>query len=208
MNDPFYSYAARKGIRPISWNDFFGICKGLALAAESFRPEIILGIIRGGLYPATLVSHFLRVDVWPIRVTRRQNDRVISETPQWIIRPPAEVAGKRVLIVDEICSEGHTLRMAKGETERLGAAAILTAVMYSHTWGQHVPDIIGLISDELILNPWDREIVEDGAFVLHPEYAHAFAQQGIIADDSLRIGVPPYPIAKPTITKQINKSSK
>ena len=71
--------------------------------------------------------------------------------------------------MDEICGEGKTLRMAKQEVEDLGAKEIQTAVMYAHTPGQDVPDYIGIISDALILNPWDREIVRDGRFVLHPD---------------------------------------
>lgn len=196
MTQPFYNYGSRDGIKNITWNDFFGLCKGLALAVSADPPEMILGIIRGGLYPAALLSHFLRVDVYAIRVTRRQHDRVVYDEPLWIIRPPEDVMGKKVLIVDEICSEGKTLLLARKEVLKMGAKDVKGAVMYAHTWGQHVPDYIGLISDELIMNPWDREIVEDGNFVLHPEYVHALAQQSIPADDSLRIGVEAYPLAK------------
>lgn len=192
----FYSYETRQGVRPISWHDFVALCKGLALAAQNFQPELILGIARGGLYAATLLSHLLRVDLYPIRLTRRVHDRVVHDTPQWVIKPPSEVKGKRVLIVDEICSEGVTLRMAAAEVEWLGAAACQTAVLYAHSWGQAVPDYIGIVSDELLLNPWDREILQDGRFILHPEYVHALEQQGIQADASLNIGIEPYPLAK------------
>lgn len=192
----FYSYETRKGIHPISWTDFVGICKGLALAASNFEPEMILGIARGGLYAATLLSHLLRVDLYPIRLTRRHNDRVVYDTPRWIINPPAEVKDKRVLIVDEICSEGITLQMAVGETQTLGAKEIKTAVMYSHTWGKQIPDYIGILSDELIMNPWDREILRQGKFILHPEYIHALEQQGIEPNASLNIGIEPYALAK------------
>lgn len=197
MVDQFYDYEARKGIRPIAWQDYFGLCKGLALAVAPFQPEIILGIMRGGLYPAALLSHFLRIDMFPIRLTRRQNDRVVHDMPRWVLQPPAtEVHGRRVLIVDEICSEGITLRMAEQEAQTLGAVEVRSAVLYAHTWGQGVPDYIGLITDELIMNPWDREVVTDGRFVFHPEYAHALEQQGLRPDPALLIGVEPYPLAK------------
>src|SRR5260370_7865773 len=55
----FYSYEKRKGILPISWQDYFRPYKGLALAISAYEPEIILGIARGGLYAATLLSHRL-----------------------------------------------------------------------------------------------------------------------------------------------------
>jgi hypothetical protein len=37
----FYSYEKRQGILPISWEDYFGLCKGQALAISAYDPEII-----------------------------------------------------------------------------------------------------------------------------------------------------------------------
>jgi hypothetical protein len=59
-----------------------------------------------------------------------------------------------------------------------------------------VPDYIGLITDELLLNPWDREILRDGTFQFHPEYVEALVQQGLEADASLLIDAPVIEIAK------------
>lgn len=39
-------------------------------------------------------------------------------------------------------------------------------------------DNIGLISDALLLNPWDREILKDGSFQFHPEYVGTDAPRG------------------------------
>lgn len=188
MHRRYYLYHERKGIEPVSWEDFYGICKGLALAVEPFRPELILGIARGGLYPATLLAHILRVDIFPVYLTRRQNDEPVTDAPTWRLRPPGEVAGRRVLIVDEICGSGATLETARAEVERMGAAAVRTAVCFAHTRGQDAPDYIGLISDALFLLPWGREIVEDGSFVPHPEYARALAMQGLDAS-TLQLGI-------------------
>ena len=55
---------------------------------------------------------------------------------------------------------------------------------------------IACISDALILNPWDREIVRDGRFVLHPEYVFALEKQGIVPTESLLLGREPAQLAK------------
>ena len=68
--------------------------------------------------------------------------------------------------------------------------------LYAHEQGKDVPEYIGIISDALILNPWDREIIQEGTFVFHPEYVHALAQQGMAADPSLLLGIDPLPLAK------------
>jgi hypoxanthine phosphoribosyltransferase len=181
---------------PISWEDFHGLCKALARAAASWRSELVLAVGRGGYYPGTLVAHMLRIDVYPVRLTRRVEDVVVHQTPRWLLEPPASVAGRRVLVVDEISSSGQTLRMVKERALARRAAEVKTAVLYAHTWGVDVPDAIGLISDALVLNPWDREILRDGVFQLHPEYAAALAQQGITADPSLLIAAPAITLAK------------
>lgn len=196
MTSKPYDYGARTGIEPISWEEMHGICKALAVAASRFQPEVILAVGRGGFYPGTLIAHMLRVDVYPVRLSRRVNDVVTFEQPRWLIEPPPLVADRRILIVDEICSTGETLTLVKQKAEALGAREVRTAVLYAHSWGTSVPDDIGLISDALILNPWDREVVEDGGFVFHPEYAAALAQQGIAPDPSLLIQAPTIQLAK------------
>ena len=183
-------------MRLVSWEDFHGICKGLAVAVSGFDPEIILGIARGGLYPATLLSHILRKELYPIRLTRRFEDIVKLNIPVWLIKPPEAVAGKRVLIVDEICDSGETINMAKQEVIELGSAEVKSAVMYSHTRGKGVPDYIGIVSDKLMLNPWDREILKGGKFMFHPEYVEALVNQGIIPDKSLLSGIEAINVAK------------
>lgn len=191
-----YDYTTRKGIRPISWEDFHGICKALALAISSFGPEIILPIGRGGYYPGTLLAHLLQTEIYPVRVSRRVNDVVKYKRPKWLIEPPAEVAGCKVLIVDEICSVGETILMVKEKVTELGASAIKSAVLYAHSWGSEVPDYIGLITDELVLNPWDREILRDGVFGFHPEYVDALKQQRLKVEPHLIIPATEIRLAK------------
>jgi uncharacterized protein len=196
MSQDSYDYINRKGIRPISWEDFHGICKALVQSISRFQPEIILAISRGGLYPGTLIAHILQVELYPVRISRRVNDIVTYKTPQWSIEPPAMVKGKRVLIVDEICSEGETITMVKEKAISLGAIAVRSAVLYAHTKGAAIPEYIGLITDELLLNPWDREIYRNGLFQFHPEYTEALAQQDIKPDPSLLIQTAPIKLAK------------
>ncbi len=185
-----YDYENRVGIRPISWEDFHGLCKGLALAVVPFEPEIILPVGRAGYYPGTLLAHMLQVELYPVRLSRRVRDVVTFQSPQWLVEPPPVVKARRVLVVDEICASGETITMVKQKVEALGARAVKSAVLYAHSWGTSVPDYIGLISDALLINPWDREILRDGAFQFNPEYVEALAQQGLAADASLLIDAP------------------
>jgi hypoxanthine phosphoribosyltransferase len=197
LSDQPYDYENRLDVRPVSWPDFHGLCKGLVLAVSAYRPRIILPVGRGGYYPGTLIAHLLQVEPYPVRLSRRVGDVVTYRRPRWLVEPPPAIQDRRVLIVDEICSTGETLTMVKAKVEALGAREVRSAVLYAHTKGVPVPDYIGLISDALILNPWDREVFRDGDFYFHPEYAGALAQQGLAADPSLLIDAPTIKAAKP-----------
>ncbi|HRX02184.1 MAG TPA: phosphoribosyltransferase family protein [Anaerolineae bacterium] len=196
MTSPSYDYTQRAGVLPISWNDFHGLCKALALGVQSYQPQIILAVGRGGYYPGTLLAHMLRIDVFPVYLTRRVNDQVVRNHPQWIVEPPSAVAGKRVLIVDEISSSGATVRLVCEKALALAAAAARVAVLYAHSWGTEMPDYIGLVSDALILNPWDREVLTADGFAIHPEYRHALEGQGLAPDGSYLVDAPSFILAK------------
>jgi hypoxanthine phosphoribosyltransferase len=196
MSGSSYDYSTRSGVRPIAWDEFHGLVKALAVAVAPWRPEVVLPVLRGGAYPGALLAHILQIEVYPVRLSRRQDDVVVRQTPRWLVEPPAAVRGRRVLIVDEMCSSGETLRMVKARALELGAAEARTATLYSHTWGVDAVDYTGLITDELVLNPWDREIYRDGGFHFHPEYADALAEQGVAANPSLLIPAPPFVAAK------------
>lgn len=184
-----YEYKDRKGVRPISWNDFYGLCKGLALAVADYKPDVIVGVARGGLYPATQLSHMLQAELFAIRLSRRLNDKIVHQDPVWIQRPTEYLKGKRVLVVDEICDTGQTLEMVKKELAKVGVTEMRTATLYAHQQSTDKVDYIGLISDELLLNPWDREIVADSEFVLHPEYVEALKYQTDTQAETYRLGV-------------------
>lgn len=196
MDENPYDYENRLGIRPVSWEDFHGLCKGLVMAVAAFQPEIILPIGRGGYYPGTLIAYMLQVELYPIRISRRVHDAVIYQTPKWLVKPPITVKNRRVLIVDEISSTGETIAMVKSKVETMGAQAVKSAVLYAHKKGTFIPDYIGLISDSFLLNPWDREIWKDGRFQLHPEYVEGLRQQGLQEDSSFLIDADVIEIAK------------
>jgi hypoxanthine phosphoribosyltransferase len=196
MSHTPYDYSTRKGIRPISWNEFHGLVKGLVMAVAPFQPQVILPVGRGGYYPGTLLAHILQAEVYPVRLSRRVNDQVTFESPRWLLPPPPIVAGQRVLVVDEISSTGETLQLVKATTQTMGATAVKSAVLYAHSWATDTPDYIGLISDDLLLNPWDREIFKDGQFQMHPEYIGALAEQNVAPTPDLLVDAPVIPAAK------------
>lgn len=165
------------GTTEITWERFGDLCKELALAVAGFDPEIVLGIAKGGVLPAAVLASLLRREFYPIRLSRRHDDRIVRDHPALLSAMPQAVANKRVIVVDDIAVTGETLRLASQEVLRLGATAVKTATLFIHGVSQR-PDYFVLDTDDLILNPWDRLVLEDGRFVVHPEYRRELGEIG------------------------------
>lgn len=174
-----YDYAHRSGVKSISWDEFSALSRLLAEKIEPYHPQLILGIARAGLFPATALACNLRCELVPIRLTRRADDIIVHEEPVWIVPVPDEVRGKIVVVVDEIADTGQTLAMAAEGARAKGAAQVITTCLVSHTWAKPAPQVSALESDAFIIFPWDQLVLVDGKWVTHPEIeAGVKAQSG------------------------------
>src|SRR5579884_1086735 len=116
-----YDYAHRQGVRSISWEEFARLSARLAERLDQIGVEVIVGIARAGLIPATTIACNLRREMYPVRVTRRVNDEVRYASPIWKVPVSSEVAGKVVAVVDEIADTGETLALVTNRTRESGA---------------------------------------------------------------------------------------
>jgi hypothetical protein len=79
------------------------------------------------------------------------------------------VRDTRVLLVDETCDSGDTMRLAIAAVINAGAADVRTAVGFRT--GSFESDFSGMETESTIILPWDREILVNGELMLRPEYA-------------------------------------
>jgi hypothetical protein len=172
-----YNYKTRKGIKEITWGEFHEMCKNLAEKISKTDFDVIIGIARAGLYPATLIAGMLRKEIYPIRITRRENDQVKHKKPVWKVDVPDVVAGKEVIVIDEIADSGETLSLVSRRLKRKHASRVETAILVTHSWAKPRPNYYIVNSDELIIFPWDKDILVDGKWKLHPELESAIKLQ-------------------------------
>jgi hypoxanthine phosphoribosyltransferase len=178
-----YDYATRKGVEEISWERFSELAAQVAEKLAQAKIDVIIGVARAGLFPATAAACMLRCEFFPVRITRRVNDQVTYNHPAWKVDVSPEVDGKRVAVIDEIADSGETLALVAGRVKALGATRVLTACLVSHSWAKPTPDVVALVSDALILFPWDRSVYVNGEWQLHPELIEALkAQYGDTTD--------------------------
>ena len=119
----------------------------------------------------------LRKELFPMRITRRVNDQVTFQQPVWKVDVAKDVAGKIVAVIDEIADTGETLRLVAQRVREQRAARVITACLVSHSWASPAPDHVALVTDALVIFPWDKQVYQDGQWQVHPELADALKFQ-------------------------------
>jgi hypoxanthine phosphoribosyltransferase len=75
------------------------------IALSDWRPDYVVGLTRGGLTPANLISQYLEVPMECLKVCLRDNAQ--TESNCWMADDAAK--GKNILVVDDINDTGATL---------------------------------------------------------------------------------------------------
>jgi hypoxanthine phosphoribosyltransferase len=173
-----YDYANRQGIEDVSWQRFATLAATLTERLAPSGIDAVVGIARAGLFPATSVACTLRRDLYPVKLSRRISDQVTFQHPVWKINVSPDVKNKIVAVVDEITDTGETLALVAEAVRQNGAAKVVTAALVSHSWAKPMPDHVALVTDALVIFPWDRQVYMDGRWQIHPELAAALRLQG------------------------------
>jgi uncharacterized protein len=156
--------APTRDILEVDWPFFGELCRALALhVAKSYDPEIIVGIAKAGVIPATIIASILQREFVSIAIARQDDE---SE-PELVQGPPPSIKGKRLLLVDETCDSGNTFKLALHTVKALKPADVRTAS--SFMTGRWRPDFHAFETEKAIVLPWDREIIEDGELVVRPD---------------------------------------
>lgn len=145
----------------VDWPLFGEMSRALALKViRAYDPEVVIGIATAGVVPGAVIAAILGREFHSLMVTRRYRAEPVRETPAIFGAVPPEVRGRRVLLVDETCDSGDTLRLAVSAVVNAGAGDVRTAVGFRT--GSYQPDFAGLETESTIVLPWDREMLVDG----------------------------------------------
>jgi len=119
---------------------------------DNWRPDYVVGLTRGGLLPATMISHYLDIPMHTLKVCLRDNHDV--ETNAWMAEEafgyiseeerPAYGGqtrwdpGKRrkILIVDDINDSGATFEWIKKDW--MGSCLPSESLVWDTVWGKSV----------------------------------------------------------------------
>ena len=170
------SFDQTKGVIDVEWPLFGELSRGLALkVSRAYDPELVIGIATAGVIPGAVIAAILNREFHSMVVSRRFHSESVRATPAVFGAVPPEVRGKRVLLVDETCDTGDTIRLAVSAVRNAGATDVRTAVGFKT--GSYKPDFHALATESTIILPWDREILVDGELGPNPLYADALRKE-------------------------------
>ena len=114
--------------------------------AEAWRPDAVVGIARGGLVPATMAACMLALPLAIVGWEQRGG-------PIGWIGPQPDA--RRVLLVDDCCATGLTMRSAQAMLRDQGIDSLTLTITHDPDTTRHVPDLSHPMR-ELFRFPWER----------------------------------------------------
>jgi hypoxanthine phosphoribosyltransferase len=143
-----------------TWEELHSYAKDVSnkIKKSGFHPDIIIGLSRGGLVPARLLSDFLhikkcytiKVDHWGLTATKDGQAKVSQSLN-------VDLTGKNVLIVDDITDTGQSMMLSRDHIAGLKPKEIRTATLIHLKTSKFMPDFYGREMDWFwIIFPWNR----------------------------------------------------
>lgn len=137
----------------VTWNDIEDWCDTLRdKIAGNYAPDVIIGLSRGGLVPARILSDkmwvkdlvAIKTEHWGITATK--DGKAILKNDGKL-----DISNKKVLIVDDLTDTGESMKVAYDYVNSLGPGALKTATMLHISRSDFVPDFY---ADEVTEDNW------------------------------------------------------
>ncbi len=150
-----------------TWNQIYAmlLCQTKKLQSD-YKPDIIVGIARGGIVPARFLSDLLETrNLTTIQIEYYKGINQTKDEPSLKRCLNLQLTSKTVLLVDDISDSGSSLQLAKNHLKQNGAKEIKIATLYAKPTSITKPDYFEKQTSNWIVFPWDiketvRKIIE------------------------------------------------
>jgi hypoxanthine phosphoribosyltransferase len=151
-----------------NWDYVYDLCRAVSdeVRADGYEPEVVVALARGGWFAGRCVCDFLGLDdLVSLKVEHYVGaaERSGEATVRYQL-PEGSVAGKDVLVVDDIADTGASLRRAREYVTDHDPGCVRTATLQLNPGSDVEPDFLGERLEEWawIVYPWNfLEDMED-----------------------------------------------
>lgn len=143
-----------------TWDEIYDFLLSLAekIRDDGFKPDVIVGVSRGGWPPARVMSDLLENPAianvkaeFYLDVAKTKGEPVITQPVSVSVR------GKKVLLTDDVADTGKSLRLVKSHLKEKGATEVRISTIYYKPWSVVVPDYYEKETSSWIIFPWERK---------------------------------------------------
>jgi hypoxanthine phosphoribosyltransferase len=123
----------------LSWDDIKNVVDKVVEKIDNLKnkPFYIYGVPRGGLIPATWISHKTGIKYYQISSSQMSKMADLSH----------------ILIIDDICDSGKTVKEIRENYPK-----VRVACLYHKETASEIPDIYGeIVGDEWLVFPWEND---------------------------------------------------
>lgn len=141
-----------------TWNQMYDMLIDLAekIRWSGFKPDVLVGISRGGWLPTRILADLL--DKTNIAIVGAGFYVGVGETKHEpkITQPiSASVLDKKILLVDDTVDTGKSAKLVKAYLYREGAKDVKTLTLYYKPWSIVKPDYYSRETSKWIVFPWE-----------------------------------------------------
>lgn len=143
-----------------TWDQIYEMLLNLVekIRKNGFKPDIIVGVSRGGWPPARVLSDLMsNPNLANVRTEFYLGVAETKEEPVLTQPVSMKVAGKKVLVVDEVADTGKSLKLVKEHIIEQDATEVKIATVYYKPWSIVKPDYYEKETSRWIVFPWETK---------------------------------------------------
>lgn len=147
-------------ITRLNWSEFGKIVMTMAKdIGEKYDPDVIIGIGRSGLIPASiLVKKLGTSEFYTIIMSLYSEGKPphrLGEEPRVLFDNIGSLTGKKVLVIDDFARTGDTIKKVTGRVREREAKEVKSAVVGLRQDASYKPDFVGTTFEGCLIFPWD-----------------------------------------------------
>ena len=143
-----------------TWNQIYDmlLTQAQKIQSDGYKPDIIVGIARGGLVPSRILADLLETRDFAI-ITIEYYVGIGQRSKEPILKQclHTQLPDKKVLLVDDVSDGGRSLQLAKKHLQEQGAKEIRIATVYCKPGTITMPDYFEKETSHWIVFPWEAK---------------------------------------------------